>query len=134
MAFGGPPHSARDRWGALLATKRQVERKLRELIERLDEAPDGAKESLAEALPEPRVIEVAIPDLDAVYWTELSRGHMKGLHQGAPAGEAEIKVRVSSDHLVDLVDGNKSLFGSFLGGQVKIEASFSDLLRLRKLA
>ena len=117
-----------------MATKRQVERKLRELIERLDQAPDGARESLAEALPEPRVIEVIIPDLDGVYWTELSAGRMKGLHPGPSAREAEIKVRVSSDHLVDLVDGNRSLFSSFLGGQVKIEASFSDLLRLRKLA
>jgi hypothetical protein len=58
---------------------------------------------------------------------------MHGLHRGAP-GQADIRVRVASDHLVDLVDGKKSLFSSYLGGQVKIEASLSDLLRLRKLA
>jgi SCP-2 sterol transfer family len=119
--------------GRPVATKQQVERKLRELITRMDEADREAGRAVAEALPEPKIIEVTIPDLSATYWTELSNGKMHGLHRGAP-GQADIRVRVASDHLVDLVDGKKSLFSSYLGGQVKIEASLSDLLRLRKLA
>jgi hypothetical protein len=116
-----------------VATKRQVERKLRELIARMDQADHEAGRAVAEALPEPRIIQVTIPDLPATYWTELSDGKMHGLHQGEPQ-RADIRVRVASDHLVDLVDGRKSLFPSFLGGQVKIEASLSDMVRLRKLA
>jgi hypothetical protein len=53
---------------------------------------------------------------------------------GLPPREAEIRIHVDSDHLVELVDGERSLFSSYLGGQVRIEASLTDLLRLRKLA
>jgi SCP-2 sterol transfer family len=116
-----------------VATKRQVETKLRQLIKRLDRADQGVRGSLAESLPDTRIIEVVIPDLGTSYWTELAAGRMDGLHEGSPR-EAEIRVRVSSDHLIDLVDGEKSLFAAYLAGQVSIDASFSDLLRLRKLA
>jgi hypothetical protein len=116
-----------------VATKRQVETKLRQLIKRLDQANHDVRGSLAESLPETRVIELVIPDLGTSYWTELAGGRMDGLHEGSP-GEAAIRVQVPSDQLVELVDGKKSLFSAYLGGQVRIEASFSDLLRLRKLA
>ena len=116
-----------------MATRQQVEAKLRELIRRLASANGEVRGSLSEALPETRVIEVTVPDLDASYWTELAGGGMSSLRRGVP-DDADIRVRVSSDHLVELVDGRKSLFSSFAGGQIKIEASFSDLMRLRKLA
>jgi hypothetical protein len=116
-----------------VATKRQVERKLRELIKRLDDADGEVRGSLAGALPDSRVIEVIVPDLGVSYWTELAGGTMGTLHQGAPP-DPEIRVHVPSDVLVELVDGHRSLFSSYLAGQVKIDASFSDLLRLRKLA
>lgn len=116
-----------------MATKRQVETKLRQLIKRLDQADQQVRGSLAESLPETRIVEVVITDLGTSYWTALTGGRMDGLHEGAPR-QAEIRVRVSSDYLVELVDGKKSMFSAYLAGQVSIEASFSDLLRLRKLA
>jgi hypothetical protein len=119
--------------GSALATKRQVELKLRELIGRLESADGSVRGSLATSLPETRVIEVEVPDIGSTYWTELSGGRMGPLHVGTPQ-QAEIRVRVDSDHLVELVDGKKSLFSSYIGGQVRIEASLTDLLRLRKLA
>ena len=116
-----------------MATKRQVERKLRELIKRLDDADGEVRGSLAGALPDSRIVEVIVPDLGVSYWTELSGGKMGNLHEGAPT-DPEIRIRVDSDALVELVDGRRSLFSAYLSGQVKIDASFSDLLRLRKLA
>ena len=116
-----------------MATKRQVEAKLRELIRRLDRADRGVQGSLSEALPDPRVVEVTVTDLGEVYWTELASGRMSSLHAGAPH-DADIRVRLTGDHLVELVDGEKSLFSSFIAGQIKIEATFGDLMRLRKLA
>ena len=116
-----------------MATRRQVEGKLRELIRRLDDADSDVTGSLAENLPESRIVEVSIPDLECTYWTELVGGRMGPLHSGAPP-QAEIRVRVSSDHLVELVDGRRSLFSSYLSGQVRIDASFGDMLRLRRLA
>jgi hypothetical protein len=116
-----------------LASKQQVERKLRELIKRLDRSGTGVQASLADTLPDPRIIELVIPDLDSAYWTEMSGGRMGALHKGSPP-RSHIRVRVESDHLLQLVDGRSSLFSSYVAGQVKIEASLSDLLRLRKLA
>jgi hypothetical protein len=116
-----------------VATKQQVERKLRELIKRLDSADGDVQGSLAGALPDARTIEVIVPDLALSYWTDLTGGRMGPLHQGAPPSP-DIRIHVASDVLVDLVDGQRSLFSSYVSGQVKIEASFGDLLRLRKLA
>ena len=64
-----------------MATKRLVESKLRELISRLDQAREG-QESLSRALPEARVVEVVVPDLDQNYWCELADGRMGSLHRG----------------------------------------------------
>jgi predicted lipid carrier protein YhbT len=128
----GPVHPP-DRRGRTLATKQLVERKLRELIRRLAESGEEVHGSLSETLPEPRIIQVVVPDLPATYWTEMAGGQMSALHRGPPA-QSDIRIRVASEHLVDLVDGRRSLFSSYLSGQVKIEASLSDLLRLRRLA
>jgi hypothetical protein len=116
-----------------VATKRQVERKLRELMQRLEQSGGQVRTSLAGALPESRVIEVVVSDLGLSYWTELSGGSMDSLHEGTPPHH-EIRIRLSSDDVIELVDGRRSLFSAYLAGQVTIEASFSDLLRLRKLA
>src|SRR5690349_19058616 len=115
-----------------MATKRIVESKLRELISRLDQAREGQM-SLSRALPEARVVEVFVSDLDQSYWCELAEGRMGALHRGAPGG-SDIRVEAESDVLVEMVDGERSIFSSYLGGRVKVEASFADLMRLRKLA
>jgi len=115
-----------------VAAKRQVETKLRELIRRLDEAHEG-QASLSDALPEPRIVQVLVTDLGESYWTELSGGRMGPLNAGRP-DQADIRVGADSDVLVELVDGRRSIFSSYLAGKVKVEASFADLMRLRKLA
>ena len=116
-----------------VATRREVERKLRELIQRMDGAGDGVRGSLADALPDAKVIELTVTDLPGTYWTQLVSGSMHELHEG-PAERADIRIQVQSDHLIELVEGRSSLLSSFLSGNVKIDASLGDLLRLRGLA
>jgi hypothetical protein len=118
--------------GTTMASTRQVEAKLKELIRRLDSNDEGA-ETLSRTLPESRIIEVAVTDLGETFWTELADGHMGRLKRGDSPG-GDIRVTASSDELVAMVEGKRSLFSSYLGGKVKIEASFADLMRLRKLA
>jgi len=115
-----------------VATARTVEKKLNELIRRLDDAPEEAQDNLARALSSPRVIEITVTDLDGRYWTELADGRFDELHEG-PASDAHIRVTASSDDLVAMIDGKKSLFSSYMAGHIKIQASLSDLLSLRKL-
>ncbi|MCA1726721.1 MAG: SCP2 sterol-binding domain-containing protein [Actinobacteria bacterium] len=116
-----------------MATKKQVEAKLAELIARLDDAGDGVRDTLADALPETKVLEVHITDLDERFWTEMVSGHLGELQEGHPP-RRDIRISIPSDDLVELVDGRGSLFSKYLSGHVRIDASVGDLMRLRRLA
>jgi hypothetical protein len=112
----------------VVASKRRVERTLRELIARAG----GVQDSLAGSLPEPRVLALHLTDLDTHYWTELDGGRMGALHRGRPE-DAHIRIRVASDDLIDLMEGETSLFGAYLTGRLGIDASATDVMALRKL-
>ena len=116
-----------------MATKRQVETKLREMASRLEGAGDDVRANLARALPDPRTIRIDITDLDLSYWTKLEDGQMGKLREGEPE-RADIKMRAKSDDIVAMVNGELGLMKSYLSGKVRIEASLHDLLALRKLA
>lgn len=109
-----------------------VEEKLRELIARLGASEQGAR-NLGSSLPERRVLALRVTDLEADYWTVLESGAMAPLETG-PKDDADIRIAAPSEVLVQLIDGEGSLFSAYLGGKIRIEASFRDLLRLRKLA
>jgi len=116
-----------------VATKRDVEAKLRQMIARLGEAGDDVHDNLAKVLPEGRIVQIEVSDLDSSYWTKLAAGRLGTLHKG-DAEETDIKLRASSDDLVAMIDGELGLLKSYLSGRVRIEASLSDLLALRRLA
>ena len=115
-----------------LASTDEVEDKLERLIARLGENDDAAR-SLERSLPEPRILELHVTDHDERYWTELSHGKLGPLTRG-PNGDANIRIAAASDDLVAVVGGGASLFSAYVSGRVRIEASFSDLLKLRRLA
>jgi predicted lipid carrier protein YhbT len=116
-----------------VASKKQVEAKLREMISRLDASGDDVRADLSKALPDPRMIQIDVTDLQTSYWTELADGRMKPLKAGE-ASEIDIKLRASSDDLVAMVDGELGLLKSYLSGRIRVEGSLSDLLALRKMA
>ena len=108
-----------------------VAQKLHELIARLDRADERARDRLSGAVPA-KVIQIDLPDLDVSFWSELEGGRLDGLHDG-PSPDADIRVVADSQILVDLVDGERSLFSSYVAGHVRIDASMADLMALRKL-
>jgi hypothetical protein len=112
-------------------TRDEVAKKLHELIDRLDRADEQTRERLSGSVPA-RVIQIDVPDVDVSFWSELRDGRLDGLHEGANP-DADIRVTADSGILVDLVDGKRSLFSSYVGGHVRIDASMADLLALRKL-
>jgi putative sterol carrier protein len=116
-----------------MATKKQVETKLRQMIDRLGDADDDVHDNLTRALPDPRTVQIDVTDLDLSYWTELADGELGPLQPGQPS-DCDIKLRASSDDLVAMINGELGLLKSYLSGRVRIEASLSDLLALRKLA
>jgi hypothetical protein len=114
-----------------MASRDDVQQRLEKLITRLAASDRGAR-SLADTLPEPRVLTVHVTDLQADFWTVLEAGKMGPLREGEP-DDADIRIRAPSGTLLDLIDGKGSLFSAYLAGRVRIDASMSDLLRLRKL-
>lgn len=115
-----------------MASLTEVERKLEELRARLDASDEGAR-ALGDSLREARILSLQLTDLDADFWTELQGGRMGPIHRGAP-DEAHIRIRATSDDFVKVLDGTVGgVFSAYLGGRLAIDASVSDLLRLRKL-
>ncbi len=115
-----------------MASREQVEEKLQQLIKRLDDSGDAVKGSLRQSLPEPRVLTLHLPDLDADYWVELEDGSMGPLRHGA-AENPDIRIGVNSDDLLDLIDGRSHLLPAYVAGKVRIDADLADILRLRNM-
>ncbi|GAA3605337.1 hypothetical protein GCM10022419_107700 [Nonomuraea rosea] len=82
-----------------------------------------------------RTLSCRVPDLDVIFYGRLHHGGLDPFTQEAPADgkPADVKLTVASDDLIALVDGRLDLARALLGGRVKIDASFGDLLRLRRL-
>lgn len=114
-----------------MARKDEVEEKLNELIDRLAQDDEAAR-ALGKSLPDPRTLLLHITDLDAWYRTELSEGKLSPLVEGEPNG-ADIRIIASSDDLIGMIEGGVNLLAAVTSGRVRIKASFSDLLALRKL-
>lgn len=108
-----------------------VEERLGELIDRLGDSDEAARE-IGRSLPDPRILALHVTDLDVWYWTELADGKLSPLAEGEP-DESHIRVRATSDDLVGLIEGGGNLLSAVTSGRVRIKASFSDLLALRRL-
>jgi predicted lipid carrier protein YhbT len=82
-----------------------------------------------------RTVSCRVADLDVTFYGRLHHGGLDPFTQ-EPVGDgkpADVKLTIVSDDLVALVDGELDLARALLGGRVKIDASFGDLLRLRRL-
>lgn len=53
--------------------------------------------------------------------------------EGPPREKAEIRLAMTGDDLVALVDGELNFARAWGSGRVRLEAGFRDLLRLRSL-
>ncbi|NYE46591.1 putative sterol carrier protein [Spinactinospora alkalitolerans] len=83
-----------------------------------------------------RTVSVTASDLDTVFDMRLA---MQGLvdvterRAGDPAERAQVRLTASSDTLVDLAEDRLDFAKALLSGRVKLDASFGDMMRLRKL-
>lgn len=82
-----------------------------------------------------RTLSCRVSDLDVTFYGRLHHGGLDPfLEQPSPDGRsADVKLTILSDDLVALVAGELDLARALLGGRVKVDASFGDLLRLRRL-
>ena len=73
-----------------------------------------------------------ISDLGHAFHGRFSGGTLIDIADGDDA-DAQIRMTVSSDDLIALVNEELDLAKAFASGRVKIKANFMDLLKLKKL-
>ena len=109
-----------------MATVAEVESVLDQMLSRLGQVDSGTRAML----PSRRVIEAACPDLGLVRHAEWRDGDLVLLEE-PPRRRADIRVSIHSDDLMAISEGRMSFSRAFTANRVRIDASMTDLLRLR---
>ncbi|MEU6848184.1 SCP2 sterol-binding domain-containing protein [Streptomyces sp. NPDC046716] len=107
----------------------------REALGRLADNMAGADGDVRAAVALDRSLSCHIRDLDTTFSGRLEDGRITvlGTRPGPPAEKAQIRLAMTGDDLVAMVDGRLNFAKAWASGRVKLEASFRDLLRLRTL-
>lgn len=79
-----------------------------------------------------RTVSLFVPDLDVLFAARLHEGTLLDVTT-EERPKAQIRLTVSSDDLVALVNGDLAFPQAFAHGKVRIDAGIRDLLRLRTL-
>ena len=104
----------------------------RAALDRLSERMAAHAAETSTKLDLDRTLTCRIPDLDVAFHGRLVDGRIIDLTDGDnPA--AKLKLTADSDDLVAMVNGELNLASAWASGRVKIDASFLDLIKLRKL-
>ncbi len=82
-----------------------------------------------------RSLSCHIKDLDVTFTGRLADGRIqvRDTVEGPPREKAEIRLAMTGDDLVALVDGDLNFAKAWASGRVRLEAGFRDLLKLRSL-
>lgn len=111
-----------------MASVEQCEQALRDLSARLAAVDDDLRRRHAVD----RTVSCTLKDHGLTYLAEVDGDGLRGLRTG-DARDAQVRLTMSSDDLVALVDGRLHLASAWARGQVKIVAGIADLFRLRSL-
>ncbi|MGF1431923.1 sterol-binding protein [Kitasatospora sp. LaBMicrA B282] len=107
----------------------------RAALEQFSRTMAGAEGDARKAAALDRTLSCWLTDLDVTFTGTLRDGRLQGIAHadGAPGGKAAIRLTMTSDDLVALVDGRLGFAAAWARGRVRLEAGFQDLLRLRNL-
>ena len=79
-----------------------------------------------------RSLSCSLTDLDVYFGARLHNGELTDIRQ-VDSPDAQVKLRMTSDDLVALTDGELNFAKAWSSGRVKIDASVFDLLKLRSI-
>ncbi|GAA4782482.1 SCP2 sterol-binding domain-containing protein [Streptomyces ziwulingensis] len=107
----------------------------RAALEKLSDSLRGTEGDVRAAAALDRSVSCHITDLDVTFAGRLTDGRIEVREtlQGPPRERAQIRLAMSGDDLVALVDGELHFAKAWGSGRVKLEAGLRDLFRLRKL-
>lgn len=109
-----------------MATVEEVEESISYLIRRLDHVDPNYRAML----PSRRTIEAECTDLGLVYHAHWRHGRLSEIHPGA-ADRPDIRIEIASDDLLSLVSGKLDFAHAYATNRIRLDASMTDLLRLR---
>ncbi|MCX5556582.1 SCP2 sterol-binding domain-containing protein [Streptomyces sp. NBC_00038] len=107
----------------------------RTALEKLSDNMASAEGDVRTAAALDRSLSCRITDLDITFVGRLRDGRIEVLDtlQGPPAEKAQIRLTMSGDDLVAMVNGELNFAKAWGSGRVKLEAGLRDLFRLRTL-
>ncbi|MEV1022755.1 SCP2 sterol-binding domain-containing protein [Streptomyces sp. NPDC050264] len=107
----------------------------RTALDKLSDNMAGASGDVRSAVALDRSLSCRITDLDVTFSGRLENGRITVLdtRPGPPAEKAQIRLSMTGDDLVAMVNGRLNFAKAWATGRVGLEASFRDLLRLRTL-
>ncbi|MFJ6572813.1 SCP2 sterol-binding domain-containing protein [Streptomyces sp. NPDC091292] len=107
----------------------------RAALDKLSDSLATAEGDVRSAAALDRSLSCRITDLDVTILGRLKDGRIRVLDtvQGPPPERAEIRLAMTGDDLVSLVDGDLNFAKAWGSGRVRLEASLRDLFRLRTL-
>lgn len=107
----------------------------RSALDRLAARLDRADDRVRGAARLDRSLSCRLTDLDTTFVGRLSGSRLEGIRAvpGTPTKRADIRLVMTGDDLVDLVDGRLHFATAWRTGRVSLHAGFRDLLRLRSL-
>jgi hypothetical protein len=111
-----------------VATVEEVDQILGDLLERLGDLDPNTRS----LMPSRRTVEARCPDLDLVRYAMWRDGELKLLNE-APPRRADIRISVMSDDLLKLHHGEMTFSRAYSANRVRLDASMTDLLRLRAI-
>ena len=111
-----------------MATVEEVDAILTELLDGLTRLDDSTRA----LMPPRRTIEARCPDVDVVRYAAWRDGRVVPLDD-APPRRCDIRIVVDSDTLVALHGGELTFSRAYVDNRVRLDASVTDLLRLRAL-
>jgi alkyl sulfatase BDS1-like metallo-beta-lactamase superfamily hydrolase len=110
-----------------VATVEQCEQALQALAARMAASAPAQRE-----LDFDRTLSATISDLRVVFAGRLKNGQLLDIAQTA-SRDAQVRITLTGDDLVALVDGELKMAPAWATGRVRIEAGVRDLLRLRSV-
>ncbi|SCF57140.1 SCP-2 sterol transfer family protein [Streptomyces sp. Ncost-T10-10d] len=107
----------------------------RSALEKLSDNLARADGDVRSAAALDRSLSCHIKDLDITFTGRLTNGRIQVLDtaDGPPGEKAEIRLAMTGDDLVAMVNGEMNFARAWGAGRVRLEAGFRDLLRLRSL-
>jgi putative sterol carrier protein len=115
-----------------MATKTECAEALDQLAAKMGRMDDGQRSQHELE----RTVSCRVPDLDVTFHGRLKDARLldvRSYDNGAAAPNAQIRLTIPSDDLLKLVDGSLNFIQAWTSGRIKVNASFGDLLKLRKI-